>query len=260
MIEFKQIIGRGTRLFEGKDYFTVYDFVEAYKHFSDPDWDGEPLEPGGTDGRKATSTTPTEPKPPQQRIVIKLRDGKERAIQHMTQTIFMSPDGRLMTAQDFIKELFGTLSMPEFFSSEDELRLIWSDPVTRRALLGRLTEAGFAIDDLREVQKLIDAENSDLFDVLEYVAYAKEPVSRLERALATQPQLQGALSPGQLDFIHFVLDRYVETGFEELDDARLPELIKLKYEGIHEGVEALGGTDQARRVFIDFQRHLYATG
>jgi type I restriction enzyme R subunit len=260
MIEFKQIIGRGTRLFEGKDYFTVYDFVEAYKHFSDPDWDGEPLEPGGPVGREATSTKPTELKPPQQRIVIKLRDGKERAIQHMTQTMFMGPDGRPMTAQDFIKELFGTLTMPEFFSSEEELRLIWSDPVTRRALLGRLTEAGFPIDELREVQKLIDAQNSDLFDVLEYVAYAKEPVSRLERALATRPQLQGALSPGQVDFIHFVLDRYVETGFEELDDARLPELIKLKYEGIHEGVEALGGTDQARRVFIDFQRHLYATG
>src|SRR3546814_11709142 len=45
MIEFKQIIGRGTRLFDGKDYFTIYDFVKAYQHFSDPEWDGEPLEP-----------------------------------------------------------------------------------------------------------------------------------------------------------------------------------------------------------------------
>ncbi len=45
MIEFKQIIGRGTRLYDGKDYFTIYDFVRAYHHFSDPEWDGEPLEP-----------------------------------------------------------------------------------------------------------------------------------------------------------------------------------------------------------------------
>ncbi len=43
--EFKQIIGRGTRLYDGKDYFTIYDFVKAYHHFSDPEWDGEPLEP-----------------------------------------------------------------------------------------------------------------------------------------------------------------------------------------------------------------------
>ena len=42
MIEFKQIIGRGTRLFDGKDYFTIYDFVKAYEHFNDPEWDGEP--------------------------------------------------------------------------------------------------------------------------------------------------------------------------------------------------------------------------
>ena len=45
MIEFKQIIGRGTRLFDGKDYFTIYDFVKAHHHFNDAEWDGEPLEP-----------------------------------------------------------------------------------------------------------------------------------------------------------------------------------------------------------------------
>jgi len=45
MIEFKQIIGRGTRLFDGKDHFTIYDFVRAYEHFTDPDWDGEPQDP-----------------------------------------------------------------------------------------------------------------------------------------------------------------------------------------------------------------------
>ena len=45
MIEFKQIIGRGTRLFEGKDYFTIYDFVKAHHHFADPEWDGDPVEP-----------------------------------------------------------------------------------------------------------------------------------------------------------------------------------------------------------------------
>src|SRR5208283_4225928 len=53
MIEFKQIIGRGTRLYDGKDYFTIYDFVDAYHHFADPEWDGEPIEP-----------EPKEPRPP----------------------------------------------------------------------------------------------------------------------------------------------------------------------------------------------------
>ena len=52
MIEFKQIIGRGTRLFDGKDYFTIYDFVKAYEHFNDPEWDGEPLEPAAASRTK----------------------------------------------------------------------------------------------------------------------------------------------------------------------------------------------------------------
>src|SRR5436853_6920197 len=56
MIEFKQIIGRGTRLFEGKDFFTIYDFVNAYHHFKNPEWDGEPIEPIITD-----------PEPPKER-------------------------------------------------------------------------------------------------------------------------------------------------------------------------------------------------
>jgi type I restriction enzyme R subunit len=98
MIEFKQIIGRGTRLFDGKDYFTIYDFVKAYEHFNDPEWDGEPVEPvpprprgggedpapppGGDDDGGGPEGGEEDP-PVRQRIKIKLADGKERIIQHM---------------------------------------------------------------------------------------------------------------------------------------------------------------------------------
>ena len=87
MIEFKQIVGRGTRLFDGKEFFTIYDFVDAYKHFSDPEWDGEPLEeePSGVKEPKG-EYKPREPKESteterKQKIKIKLRNGKEREIQ-----------------------------------------------------------------------------------------------------------------------------------------------------------------------------------
>jgi type I restriction enzyme R subunit len=178
----------------------------------------------------------------------------------MAKTTFMGPDGIPISAEQFIAQLFDTLSLPEFFSSEEELRRIWSNPITRKALLGRLAEAGFGEGDLKEIQKLIDAENSDLFDVLEYVAFVKPTVSRIERALATRPELNRALTVNQVDFIHFVLDRYVATGVEELDDQRLPDLIKLKYEALQDGVEALGGVDEAREAFIGFQKYLYQTG
>ena len=268
MIEFKQIIGRGTRLFEGKSYFTVYDFVGAYKHFADPEWDGEPIAPEEADPTPPPGPKPDpEPKPDtdsdpvkRQKIVIKLRDGKERAIQHMSKTTFMGPDGIPVSAEQFIGQLFDTLSLPEFFSSEAELREVWSNPITRKTLLGRLAEVGFSEGDLKEIQKLIDADNSDLFDVLEYVAFVKPTVSRIERVLASRIDTKRDLSPNQMDFIHFVLDRYVATGVEELDADKIPDLIKLKYEALQDGLEALGGSEKARETFIDFQKYLYQVG
>jgi type I restriction enzyme R subunit len=268
MIEFKQIIGRGTRLFEGKDYFTIFDFVEAHHHFQDPEWDGEPeppqvpAEPPLIPGPPIDGPPeePEDPRPKKDRVVIKLRDGKERAIQHISQTTFMGPDGVPMTAQQFIAQLFDTLTLPDFFQSEEQLREVWASPITRKALLGRLAEAGFGASDLDEIQKLIEAEDSDLFDVLEYVAFATPPVSRLERVLATRPELNRALQPQQMDFVDFVLNRYIETGVEELDSDKLPQLLALRYEALQDGVSALGGAGQARETFIEFQRYLYQAG
>src|SRR5205814_3084631 len=95
MIEFKQIIGRGTRLYDGKDYFTIYDFVKAHLHFSDPEWDGEPIEPEPKEprpepppGPPVTSEPGPEPLPPRQKIKVRLADGKARSIQHMMCTTF----------------------------------------------------------------------------------------------------------------------------------------------------------------------------
>src|SRR5271157_3967265 len=187
MIEFKQIIGRGTRLYDGKDYFTIYDFVKAYHHFTDPEWDGEPLEP---DPRPEPQPRPEpapppegpalEPGPRRQRIKVKLADGKARNIQHMMVTSFWHPDGTPMSAHQFLEMLFGRL--PEFFRDEDELRALWSAPDTRAKLLQGLAEKGFGRDQMAEMQKIIDAEKSDLFDVLAHVAYALPPLTREERA------------------------------------------------------------------------------
>ncbi|MFN9801602.1 MAG: type I restriction-modification enzyme R subunit C-terminal domain-containing protein, partial [Bacteroidota bacterium] len=174
MIEFKQIVGRGTRLFEGKEFFTIYDFVDAYRHFSDPEWDGDPIdeyeEPSHEPGTEYYRRPPREqgdPRERPQKVKIALRRGKEREIQHMVSTSFWSADGRPISAEEFLRSLFGEL--PKLFENEHELRRIWSNPITRRALLERLEEAGFPKSDLLNLQKLVDMENSDLYDVLEYV-------------------------------------------------------------------------------------------
>jgi len=257
MIEFKQIIGRGTRLFEGKHYFTIIDFVNAYHLFNDPEWDGTPLEPEDTKpGKSREPRGPVEVVEPQSKVRIKLSDGKEREIQSMSSTMFYV-DGKPISAEEFLQRLFNTLKLPELLGSEESLRKLWSSPITRRELLGRLEKEGCAKSDLVKLQEMISAENSDLFDVLEYISYARKPISREDRVKANETNIYALLNKNQKDFISFVLRNYIQDGVDELDIAKLSTIIKSKYGGIPEAEKVLGNVDQINKVFIDFQRHLY---
>ncbi len=258
MIEFKQIIGRGTRLFDGKDYFTIYDFVDAYHHFADPEWDGEPIEPEPKPPivSEPPPTPPEPPQPPRQRVKIKLADGKAREIQHMVATSFWSPDGKPISAEQFLKQLFGEL--PKFFKNEEELRSLWSSPATRKALLEKLAGAGYEREQLSILQTLINAEKSDLFDVLEYVSFALKPITREKRVALAQTKIFSGLTNKEKEFLEFVLSKYIETGVEELDQEKLPTLLQLKYQAISDAAEILGGVEKIKGTFIAFQKYLYA--
>jgi type I restriction enzyme R subunit len=266
MIEFKQIIGRGTRLYDGKDYFTIYDFVKAHHHFADPEWDGEPQAPepprGGRERRpiEDDAQDPGQlpvPELPRVKTMVKLADGKARTIQSMTATTFWSADGRPMSAAQFLETLFGAL--PEFFKDEDELRRLWSDPETRKKLLQDLGERGFSREPLAEMQKIIDAEKSDLFDVLAYVAFASAPLPRESRANAARTASAVGLNDKQRAFIDFVLAQYVMQGVEELDQDKLAPLLKLRYRALPDAFTELGQPEQVRRLFVGFQKHLYSS-
>jgi type I restriction enzyme R subunit len=283
MIEFKQIIGRGTRLYDGKDHFTIYDFVKAHRNFLDPEWDGEPLDP---ETCPVCGTTPCEcekkPLPPcagcgqrpcvcekppcpkcgerpcicRRKAKVKLADGKERTIQHMMMTSFWHPDGMPMSAQQFMELLFGKL--PDFFKDEEELRTLWSSPDTRRKLLDGLAEKGFGHEQLSEMQKIIEAEKSDLFDVLAHVAYALQPVTREERAANAKGVISTQFSSRQRVFLDFVLSHYVSVGVEELDQEKLTPLLRLKYHNsIADAVADLGKPEDIGKVFAGFQKYLY---
>ena len=264
MIEFKQIIGRGTRLYDGKDYFTIYDFVKAHHHFSDPEWDGEPIEP---EPNPKPFPLPVDPLPDgvrerpreyvrRQKIKVKLADGKARTIQHMMVTTFWHPDGTPMSAQQFLEILFGKL--PEFFKNEAELRAIWSLPDTRTKLLQGLTEKGFGHEQLAEMQRIIDAENSDLFDVLAHVAYALAPLTREERAARAKLEISAHFNRKQEAFLDFVLAQYVKVGVDELAQEKLSPLLKLKYHNaIADAVADLGQPEEIGKVFVGFQKFLY---
>jgi len=264
IIEFKQIIGRGTRLYDGKDYFTIYDFVKAHQHFSDPEWDGEPIEPEEPTPKKPKpppgmsepSGTSYEPAPRPKTIKIKLADGKSRTIQHMMCTSFWHPDGTPMSAQQFMELLFGKL--PEFFKNEAELRAIWSAPDTRKRLLEALAEKGFGSDQLAEMQRIIDAEKSDIFDVLAHIAYALPTVTREERARTAKLDINSHFNAKQQAFLDFVLAHYVSEGVGELAQEKLTPLLRLRYhDSIADAVADLGKPDDIGKVFAGFQKYLY---
>jgi type I restriction enzyme R subunit len=266
MIEFKQIIGRGTRLYEGKEYFTIYDFVQAHHHFSDPEWDGEPAPPEEPAGAKESERGDDSPEDrvreprsgyvARPKVIVQLADGKVRTIQHMVVTSFWHPDGTPMTAQQFMELLFGKL--PEFFKSEEELRELWRMPATRADLLRRLAEKEFGAAQLAEMQRIIDAENSDLFDVLAYVAYALPTVTRAARAETAKAEISTHFTAKQQAFIDFVLGQYVQVGVEELAPDKLAPLLRLKYHNaLADAVADLGQPEEINKLFAGFQQYLY---
>lgn len=314
MIEFKQIIGRGTRMYDGKLFFTVYDFVKAHHNFSDPEWDGEPLPPvdkpdpepcnicnynpcscvcevcgfnpcnceneapdvpcsechhspcqcpdNGTDGpcnncgdTPCTCDTGGGGTGRPEKIFITLTDGKVRQIQHMKSVLFMGADGEMLTAKQFVEQLFGDL--PRFFGNEDELREIWSNPSTREKLLADLQEAGYDDEKLDSMKDIIDAKDSDVYDLLAFVAYARETHTRKERVATARPAISSEFTYKQVEFIEFILDKYIEDGVQELAAKKMRSLVELKYNTISDAAAEFGSPAAIRETFIGFQKHLY---
>jgi type I restriction enzyme R subunit len=268
MIEFKQIIGRGTRLFDGKEYFTIYDFVNASEKFKDDDWDGPPIE--STPKAEPKTTNPTEPiddgidiiidpampviKP---KIKIKLADGKEREIINTTITYFYDISGQPVTAQQFIENLYGVT--PELFKNEDDLRRLWSNPETRRALLDKFEEAGFGIAELEAIQGIIDAQDSDIFDVLAYVSFLTPLTTRKDRIENAKHSLYRGLDEQEIEFVDFILSKFETRGSDELDLEKLPTLLNIKYRTISDAIDALGGNaERIKDKFFETQEILFA--
>jgi type I restriction enzyme R subunit len=174
----------------------------------------------------------------------------------MMVTSFWHPDGTPMSAQQFMEMLFGKL--PDFFKNEAELRALWSAPDTRAKLLQGLAEKGFGREQMAEMQKIIDAEKSDLFDVLAHVAYALPPLTRQERASHAKVGISANFNRKQQVFIDFVLSHYVTEGVRELDQEKLTPLLRLKYHNsIADAVADLGAPEEIGKVFAGFQKHLY---
>jgi len=282
IVEFKQIIGRGTRLFDKKYYFTIYDFVGASDMFKDPDWDGDTYCPDCgnwpctcmkkkpyalPDGTPDMASEPlpcpdcgnlpcTCDKPKTNLIEVKLSTGRKLALETTwQQKIFFGDE--FITLDEYVKKLFGRI--PEFFSGADDLREKWSNPETREQLLTTLDEAGFAEDKLILLKNMLKMQKCDLLDVLEYIAYNSTPVERAKRVELVKKQYVDSLSKEQQEFDNLILQYYVSNGFKELSTDNLKTFINIKFNSVSDAKERLQmSIPDIRLHYIELQRRLYS--
>ncbi len=267
MIEFKQIIGRGTRTYEGKEFFTIWDFVKAHENFNDPEWDGEPLEPEEPRGPRTPPSGPEpgleeppgggeDPEPPQEKIVVKLSDGSVRRIKYIASTTYWSPEGKPISAQEFLERLFGDLA--GIVADEDQLRAVWSDPDNRERFLEQLSDRGYDRDRLDDIRRLVDAPDSDLFDVLSYVLYTNPPKTRNERADHVRSVGMKDADTDMKDLLLAILRAYEARGESELATKKLGTFLTARYGSVSEGKTKLGGLTAISGAFRNMQASLYS--
>lgn len=287
MVEFKQILGRGTRLFDGKYYFTIYDFVGASKNFQDPEWDGEPVCPkcGNNpctcypdhqpeEGEFIHDVPPEGYPTPQpcpvcghlpctcpggqrnrNKIKVKLNTTRELTL-HTDWTERVQFGDELLTIEEYIQRLFGAL--PHFFKNADDLRERWSHPQTREELLRLLEDSGFHEEKLNMIRDFMGYENCDLLDVLEFLAYNTTPIDREKRAEIVRKTTMLKLNNEQKIFIDFILSKYIEFGFKELGNDKLSDFMQMKYHSFSDGMRKLSmRPDEIRNLYLNMQHDMY---
>ena len=286
IVEFKQIIGRGTRLFDKKYYFTIYDFTGACEMFKDPDWDGDQYcTVCGNWPCTCKKQPPREPKPcpkcgqtpcvclpepcpvcgnlpctceaPQTNLIdIKLSDGRRLSLETTwEQKIFFGDE--FITLDEYVKKLFGRI--PDFFSDADDLREKWANPETREQLLRTLDEAGFAEEKLLLLKNMLKMQRCDLLDVLEYIAYDSTPIERAKRVELVKKQYVDMLNKEQRDFDNLILQYYACNGFKELGTDNLKTFISIKFNSMSDAKERLQMSVAGMRAhYFELQRRLYS--
>jgi type I restriction enzyme R subunit len=281
IVEFKQIIGRGTRLFDKKYYFTIYDYVGASEMFKDPDWDGDTYCPvcgnwpctcrkgeryrlpeeesemfHEPDPCPVCGNLPcTCEKPRKNLIDVKLSNGRWLSLETTwEQKIFFGDE--FISLDEYVKKLFGRI--PDFFSNADDLREKWANPETREQLLRTLDEAGFAEDKLQLLKNMLKMEKCDLLDVLEYIAFESTPIERAKRVELVKKQYVDTLNKEQREFDNLILQYYINNGFKELGTDNLKTFITIKFNSMSDAKERLGmSVADMRDHYFELQRRLY---
>lgn len=263
IIEFKQIIGRGTRIYEGKDFFTIIDFVGVTKLFYDPKWDGEQVKDedkedkseiwGKQNKKESDKTKETKSK---KEIIVHLKGTKLKVLD--INTSYLGSSGKPLGTKEFLEFLIGKLA--EYYDDEVKLREIWSKQETRQNFLKALENDGVDENALKDLGEIFDKKDCDIYDVLAHLSFNAEIKTRQERVLQVEKSefLKRFQKEKALKFIEFLLDRYQQYSIKDFDRSLAP-LIELSSLGnVKEIVSEFGGVENLKQSVDDLQKEIYA--
>ena len=266
IVEYKQIIGRGTRVFDGKDFFTVYDFRWATTKFVDEIWDWLPEEDFEKEEKekelqkqeKFENILPKdeEIKEKNEKIFVKLADNREIKIINI-ETRYLDPStGKHLSSEDFIKKILGEL--PKLYQNEHDLRLAWANPETREKFLKNLEYIWLDAEQIENLKKIFEAEKSDIFDILAYISYGNEMKNRDERSKIAKSILEKYESPKAKDFLQFLLELYEREWIMNFKKDGLSSKIELFNRWLAREIAAeFGWVQELKQAYYDLQREIY---
>ena len=275
MTEFKQIIGRGTRLYPdfGKEYFTIMDFRDVCRLFADPAFDGDPVViiDGGDGGDGWNPTEPDEPGvpdnpeepgypddpppfvPPETHETpakYRVRGVSVKILNERVQ--YYDKDGKLIT--ESIKD-YSKRNILEEYATLDEFIQAWNSAEKKQAIVEALQEHGVLLDALREES----GKDIDDFDLILHVAYDKKPLTRSERI--NHVKKQGYLyrySAVCQEVLSALLDKYMNEGIGELEDTRILDNAPFDRIGSPKKIAKLfGGKEEYIQAIRELERALY---
>ncbi len=261
IVEYKQIIGRGTRLYDGKDFFTILDFTGATNDFRDEIWDGgadtsEPEEKKAKTEKDPPQVTERWEKEPREPTLIVELDGNREVRVIDIETRYIDPEtGKLLSSRDFLMKLVDRL--PMFYRDETQLRQIWSDPETREDLLTHLASIGIGADQLDDLTRMFEAENSDIFDVLAHLSYGTDIRYRTERRDIASSILDEYESLDARAFLEFLLTLYVRNGILEFRRDGLAAKVALFGRTPRDLATMFGSNTALREAYYKVQESLY---
>lgn len=260
MIQFKQIIGRGTRIREdvGKTFFTILDFRNNARHFADPDWDGDvemddDYEPGKHGDGPKPPTKPKDPPGDSKYKPLVNADGCKVEIIHKTVSVY-DPDGKLLRQESYVdytkKNIIGSYATLENFVHE------WSEEEKKSRIKEEFKARGLDLDVMKELHGMTDVDD---FDFICHVAFDAKPLTRKERA--NNVRKRDFLNKYQADarkVLEALLDKYMDYGvyeFENFDVLKVDPLSALG--NVKHIVELFGGKDKYLQAIRELEAEIY---